>query len=142
MIVGFLMVKVKRYGLMELGIWGNGMKTKCRDLVDLLILIEIFMKGNLLLTRPMARVNIFSLLVKFMRDIGLMTSLTDKESKHFKMALFMMVNSEMVQRMDMEFIFGLINQYIEACGKIMNLMAEENINGLMAENTLVNGRKT
>ena len=79
---------------------------------------------------------------KYMKGIGLKTSLTEKESKHLQMVQSMKENSLTVPNTGKVVTNGLTIHITKVVGLLMSLMAMENIHGLMEESILEAGRRT
>ena len=70
----------------------SGMRTRCKVMEFLFMLIKTYIKVNLIMIRLMGMGNTFKRkMAKYMKGTGVRTSLMEKVSKYFKMALFMKV---------------------------------------------------
>ena len=80
----------------------NGASIKCKELVNLFILMILFIKANFMIISRRDSEHILNIMEKFMKVIGLEIGLMGKEKKFMLMELYMKVNLRMALKMDME----------------------------------------
>jgi hypothetical protein len=137
--VAFVMVRVSRFGPMELGMKVNGRITGRMDMGNSFMLMGIYTKATGSMTKPTATASIFMSTVRDMRDSGRTIFSMGKERKLGLMDRYMRVSTMLGKSMDSGYTAGMTAVGTRASGTKTKLEGWGHTHGLMEDDIKENG---
>jgi len=136
------MAKECKCGQMGRSMMVSGEMEWLKELVLLIMLMEMSIKENSCKIEPMDMGCMFTLMDKDMKDIGKMICRKVQAKNNLKMEVNMMDCLKMERNGGLALTTGLINHNTQENGLIITLKEKVNIAGLMVEYIRENGKKT
>ena len=114
------MERGKNFGQMVLSTKGHTLKGPKMDLDNLNGLMEIFMRGTLLIIIFVEKENIYLKIIECMKECGRIIKWRDLGDLNGQMVNFLKENIQMIKKMDLEYLVGQMEEFIKECGKMGN----------------------